>query len=336
MLNVLTRPLGRFIAGALVRLIVAAAWGVLQVEPVFSSKGHQEIVIVHSGDSISTIAGALHQKGIIASPFAFRLDSLIFGAPLVRPGAYELVQGSSFSQIRHVLSGPGIPVINVTPGLTLREVESQVAQDVGTSFANTFAIDLNAARTKSPFLGSGSLEGLIGPGTYLVTSKVTAGDLARQMVDAFTKEATGAGLRPRTTLNGLDAYHLVIAASIVEKEGYYAKNMPKVARVIFNRLARGGDLQMDSTVLYYYGQDGGTVTPKMLQTLTPYNTYKSPGLTPTPICTVSPDALQAVLHPPAGNWLYFLLIDNQGDMHFSSTFQEQLQWERKIASQGLG
>jgi cell division protein YceG involved in septum cleavage len=29
--------------------------------------------------------------------------------------------------------------------------------------------------------------------------------------------------------------------------------MPKVARVIYNRLARGGPLQMDATVLYYLG-----------------------------------------------------------------------------------
>jgi len=43
-------------------------------------------------------------------------------------------------------------------------------------------------------------------------------------------------------------------------------NMPKVARVIYNRLARGGPLQMDATVLYYLGMDGGTVTPTMLQT----------------------------------------------------------------------
>lgn len=335
MLNVLTRPLGWIIASLLAVLILFAAWFVLQVDPIFSSPGRQEIVIVHAGDSISTIAGAMHQKGIIASPLAFRIDSLIFGTPLVRPGAYELVRGSSFSQIRHVLSGPGIPVIAVTPGLALREVESQVAQDVGTKFANAFAIDATAAMTKSPFASSGSLEGLIGPGTYLVTSKVTAADLAREMVDAFSKEALAAGLSPSTTINGLDAYQLVIAASIVEKEGYYPKNMPKVARVIYNRLARGGDLQMDSTVLYYFGLDGAPVTPKMLQKQTPYNTYKSAGLTPTPICTVSPSAIEAVLHAPLGTWLYFV-NDSQGTMHFSTTFKEQLYWEHKVATQSLG
>ncbi|NNN00747.1 MAG: endolytic transglycosylase MltG [Acidimicrobiaceae bacterium] len=336
MLNVLTRPLAWVIAGFLAVVIVALAWFTLQVDPIFSSPGRQEIIIVQPGASISTIASELRTKGVIASPFAFRLDSLIFGTPLVHPGEYQLRQRSSFAQVRAVLTAPGIPIINVTAGLTLREVENLVAQDVGTSYANRFAKAANAAITTTPYVSSGSLEGLIGPGSYLVTSQVTASDLVREMVNAFTKEATSAGLSPGTTINGLSAYQLVIAASIVEKEGYYPKNMPKVARVIFNRLARGGTLQMDSTVLYYYGQDGGVVTAKMLKTQTPYNTYLSPGLTPTPICTVSPSAIEAVLHAPPGAWLYFVLIDNQGNMHFSTTFQEQLKWERKVAAQGLG
>ena len=57
---------------------------------------------------------------------------------------------------------------------------------------------------------------------------------------------------------------------------------------------------MDATVLYSLGLDGGTVTTAMLATPTPYNTYLNTGLTPTPICTVSTIALNAVLHAPAG------------------------------------
>ena len=58
--------------------------------------------------------------------------------------------------------------------------------------------------------------------------------------------------------------------------------MPEVARVIYNRLAQGMPLQMDSTVLYAIGQDGGPVTSKDLQIQSPYNTYLNTGLPPTP------------------------------------------------------
>ena len=58
--------------------------------------------------------------------------------------------------------------------------------------------------------------------------------------------------------------------------------MGPVARVIYNRLADGMPLQMDSTVLYAEGRDGGPVTAKDLQLQTPYNTYLHDGPHPHP------------------------------------------------------
>ncbi len=52
-------------------------------------------------------------------------------------------------------------------------------------------------------------------------------------------------------------YQAITVASIVQKEGVYQKNLGKVARVIYNRLAHGTPLQMDSTVLYSEHRDGG-------------------------------------------------------------------------------
>jgi UPF0755 protein len=203
-------------------------------------------------------------------------------------------------------------------------------------YGNEFAKAATAAVTPSPYGHGSSLEGLIGDTSYLILPSVTPRELARDMVDSFDSEAAKAGLTPSTTVNGLDPYQLVTAASIDVKEGYYASNMPKVARVIFNRLASGGPLQMDSTVLYYLGQDGGAVTPAMLKIQTPYNTYLNTGLTPTPICTVSKVALHAVLHAPKGSWLYFEVVNKNGTEAFSTTFAQQLANEALAKSRGLG
>ena len=111
------------------------------------------------------------------------------------------------------------------------------------------------------------------------------------MVTRFDRDASGAGLSTASAASlGLTPYEVIISASVVEKEGYYAVNMPKVARVIYNRLAAGMPLQMDSTVLYALGQDGGPVTPQDLKIQSPYNTYLNTGLPPTPICMPSPTA----------------------------------------------
>ena len=332
----LSKPLGRILAGLVVVVVIMVAWFALQIDPIFHGKGKVVIVTVHSGDSLSTIAGEMHAKGVIASPLAFEIDTSIFGSLSVVAGSYEIAQGSSFSHVRSIFgASPNVFPVDVTAGLTLHEVAIDVANAKGNAYGDAFARAATAANTPSPFHSSGSLEGLIGTGQYIVAPGESPAHLALRMEKRFEKQAASVGLTDSTTLNGLDAYQLVIVASIVEKEGYYPVNMPKVARVIFNRLARGGPLQMDATVLYYLGKDGGTVTPAMLQTQEPYNTYLNTGLTPTPICTVSTIALRATLHPPAGTWFYFTLVNQNGTMAFSTTFKQQLKEEKLALSRGL-
>jgi UPF0755 protein len=331
----LTKPLGRVILAAAVVVIVVVGWFLLQVDPIFAGKGKEVIVTVEQGDSLSSIAGKLHAKGVIASPFAFRIDTLL-GGPVVQPGTYELRQGSSFAQVKSILGNqPNVAAVDVSPGLTVKEVAFLVNGVKGVKYANSFARDAQAKMTSSPYSNGSSLEGLIGAKTYIITPTTTASALAREMVQSFNKEATSVGLTPSTTVDGLDAYQLVTAASIVQKEAYYSRYMGKVARVIYNRLARGGPLQMDSTVLYYLGQDGGTVTPAMLKINTPYNTYLYAGLTPTPICTVSKAALEGVLHAPEGSWLYFDTVNHQGKTLFASTFAQQLKNENIAKKNGM-
>jgi UPF0755 protein len=337
MATMLTRPIGRVLLGALVLVLVAAGWFTLQIDPIFAGKGKEVIVTVRSGESVASIAGELRTTGVIASPFAFRLENLFLGTPLIRAGTYEMRQSSSFASVRAILSAPpNVEVVTVAAGLTLHEVALDVANVKGAKYANAFVADATAKVTPSSFGEGSSLEGLIGARTYVIMPTTTPRDLAKAMVGSFQKEAASVGLTPSTVVAGLNAYQLIVAASIVEKEGYYPRNMPKVARVIFNRLARGGPLQMDATVLYFLGRDGGTVTHVMLQTPTPYNTYLNTGLTPTPICAVSIFALKAVLDAPVGPWLYFTVINKRGDEAFATTFAQQLQNERLAASRGVG
>jgi UPF0755 protein len=332
----LTKPLGRAISAVVAIVLAAGLWFAWQVHPL-SGAGKDVIVTVHNGESLSTIAGELHTKGVIASPFAFRIDTALFGAPSPQAGSYQLRQNSSFSAVKSILNQPpNVEVVTVSPGLTLNEVAQSIATDAGNTFANSFIQDATSLAANSAFHPNGSLEGLIGPGTYLLTSSDTPMSFAQEMVNRFDKKAASLGLTPSTTVNGLSAYQLIIAASIVEKEGYYPVNMPQVARVIFNRLQRGGPLQMDATVLYYLHMDGGTVTPAMLQTQEPYNTYLNVGLTPTPICTISRFSINAVLHAPKGTWLYFTLINKDGQEAFSTTFAQQLRNEAKAKSRGIG
>ena len=317
-------------------VLLPVGWFLLQAYPL-GGPGRAVIVVVQPGDSLRTIAGRLQSAGVISSAFAFDLDTLVQGSPLVLPGGYSLRQGSTFTSIRGQLSaGPNVATLDVVPGLTLPEMRQDLVRQLGATYAAQFSSALAAAAAVSPYHpANDSLEGLVGPGEYVIPPGESASELVAQMRTSFIAEARAAGLTPTTRRFGLSAYQLLTGASIVVKEGYYPSNMPKVARVILNRLARHDALQMDSTVLYALGRDGGTVTPAMLQTNSPYNTYLYAGLTPTPICVVSPAALAAMLNPPPGPWQYFVVVDKQGTMAFSTTYAEQLANEARAKANGV-
>ena len=331
----LLKPVKRAVQAILALITISIVWFFLQLNPL-GGGGKEVVFTVHPGDSITQIATAMSEAGIIHSTFAFRVDVALFGAPIVRSGSYILPQNSSFGFVKSVISNaPNVRVVTVVPGFTLKEVETLIAKNAGASFANSFAMKVAGAIASSPYHPNGSFEGLIGPGQYILSPGTTPEKLLKQMQSSFNTVAHQAGFSPSTKIEGQRAYQLLIAASIVEKEGYYASNMPKVARVIFNRLKRGGSLQMDSTVLYDLGKDGGRVTPSMLKIKSPYNTYLNAGLTPTPICVVSLSALKAVMNAPKGSWLYFTLISKDGTEAFANTFAEQLANERLAATRGI-
>jgi UPF0755 protein len=331
----LSRPIVRILGVAFVVLLAAAIWFVLQVSPI-GGQGREEYVTVIQGDSFSKVAGEMHAQGVVGSPWALRIDALVSGAPVLHPGTYAIRRNSSFAEVKFILNGPP-NVVAVAPLMTLHEIAvTDVSSARGVTFANSFVADATAVAAQSAFRPNGSLEGLIGAGDYVLTPGETPMTLVIQMMASFTKQAASVGLTPPITLDGLNAYQLIVAASIVQEEGYYPFNMPKVARVIFNRLQKGGPLQMDGTVCYEQGQLGCPVTAAMLLVPGLYNTYKINGLTPTPICTVSKSALNAVLHAPPGSWLYFVLVRKDGQMAFSTTFKQQMANEKLAQSRGIG
>jgi uncharacterized YceG family protein len=335
-MRLLTKPLHFVLVGVVLTILIVGGWFYVAGHP-FGSAGRPVLVHVSDGESVGQLASELQSKRVISSAFALRLDTSVFGSLNLHPGVYVIRQNSSFGRVRSVFGGPSnVDAVSVVAGETLYETQVNVANATSTAFANQWAIATHRAATTSPFHPHGSLEGLVGVGTYLILPNESPAQLVHAMTSAFLREAARAGITPGTRRHGLDAYQLVTAASIVEKEGYYPQNMGRVARVLLNRLARGGGLQMDSTILYYFNEDGGTVTHAMLQTNTPYNTYLHPGLTPTPICQPSPLALRSMVSPPPGTWLYFTLINENGTMAFSNTFAQQLHWEQVAASKGIG
>ncbi len=283
-----------------VALVIAAVLWVRTEASPSGGPGAQVIVAVRPGTGANQLASTLEAKGVIGSSLAYRIWGQFHSVPGVQTGSYAFDKNSSFAAVDTVISaGPNVFPLVIPPGFTVGEVAQRVGQLPGHD-ATAFDGLATGGTVRSPWepAGSNSLEGLLGTGRYTVVPGETDQHLLTAMIDRFDTLADQLHLTAGAAALGLTPYQVVTVASIVEKEGVLVKNMGPVARVVLNRLHNDMPLQMDSTVLYAEGRDGGTVTSKDLALHTPYNTYLNKGLTPTPICFPSPAALQAALEPP--------------------------------------
>lgn len=114
--------------------------------------------------------------------------------------------------------------------------------------------------------------------------------------------------------------HILIIASIIQKEAANNKEMPLVSSVIYNRLQKGMRLQMDGTL--NYGKFSHIkVTPQRIKNdHSSFNTYKHKGLPDSPIGSVSIQAIKAAIKPSKTKYLYFMKNKN-GTHDFTTTFK---------------
>jgi UPF0755 protein len=143
------------------------------------------------------------------------------------------------------------------------------------------------------------------------------------MVALFTRTVTPEW-RDGIAARGLSLREAVTLASLVEKETAVPEERPQVAAVYLNRKKIGMPMQADPTVIYALLQAGkydGNLRRDDLQFDSPYNTYRYPGLPPGPIAAPGKAALEAVAHPAAVDYLYFV-SRNDGSHAFAQSLDE--------------
>ncbi len=114
-----------------------------------------------------------------------------------------------------------------------------------------------------------------------------------------------------------------VLASIVEAETNKPEEMPRIAGVYLNRLRKGMRLQADPTIAYILDYSVNRILRRHLEIESPYNTYLHEGLPPGPICVPTKAALQAVLGPEKGDYLYFCASASFDGTHvFAKTLSE--------------
>ena len=326
----------------------------------YTGNGKRDIVIqIQSGDSTTMVGETLHNQGVVATVRAF-VNAAHGNAAInsIQPGFYrmrtEIPAANAVARLADPNSRVGRLVIPegrqlddttdmktnvVNPGIfTL--ISRATCVDLDGNKRCVSVDDLRAASSNStpttlavppwavePVTELGKdhrrVEGLIAPGTFNVDPSAPADSILTSLISAGAVEYAKSGLVDSAQAMGLSPYDILVVASLVQQESN-SQDFPKVAQVIYNRLHAHHTLEFDSTVNYPLDRREVATTDADRGQKTPWNTYVSPGLPATAICSPGVDALRAAEHPEPGDWLYFVTIDAQGTTLFTKDYQQHL------------
>ena len=280
----------------------------------------QTFVLLRPGYGTRRIARELKNAGVIRSADAFVLWHSFHRQRSLKAGEYLFDKTADARTIHDRLVRGDIYVhtVVIPEGFNMFDI-AQAIEDAGLGKAQDFLLVAKSDTSLISDLApeAKTLEGFLFPNTYEFTRTMTMHDMAAAMVKQFRQVATQVGL---TT----DVEQTVTMASIVEKETSVAEERPLVASVYYNRLSKKIALQADPSVIYgelLKGTYTGALHHQDMQTDSPYNTYKHPGLPPGPIANPGRTSLEAALHPATSDYYYFVSNGN-GHHNFARSLEE--------------
>jgi UPF0755 protein len=298
--------------------------------------GPEQAFTVEAGESVDTVANHLQSVGLIQDAEALRAYMVYAGIDTsMQAGEYKLSTAMSAMDIAHQLQDatPEEVTFVVLPGWRLEEI----ADSLPTSGLSVTSDEFLRASKTPPhdfdFLaGANSIEGFVYPDSYVFSRKISVDEMMNDMLRNFSAHLT-LDLKNGFHKQGLSVYQAVTLASMVEREAVKEEEQPIIASVYLNRLKIGMKLDADPTVQYAIGynflQQSWWTNPLSLldlQVNSVYNTYKYPGLPPTPIANPSLGALHAVAFPAETTYYFFRAkCDGSGFHLFAETFDEHLQ-----------
>jgi UPF0755 protein len=300
----------------LVALLVIVRLGNMAMEQSFYAPGPLKTsgaLVIPPGNT-AYVAETLKRDGAITYPLIFRAAAWATRkqGPL-HAGEFFIPARSSLAEILRILRH-GAPVqhqVTIPEGLT----GAQIAKILNAAHAASGTADTPA-------------EGSVLPQTYDFTLGTQRDVILARAEEAMRRSLESAWVRRDVSVPLQSPREALILASIVQQESPVATELPEIAAVYENRLAKGMKLQADPTVIYAASggknSGGAEILRTNLANPSSYNTYVHAGLPPGPICAPGIMAIEAVLHPAASRALYFVATGAGGHV-FADNFKQQLQ-----------
>ncbi|HYG92647.1 MAG TPA: endolytic transglycosylase MltG, partial [Nocardioides sp.] len=332
-------------------VLAALVWVyvVPQVEDLFSDPedypgpGHGEVSVkIDQGQTIRSMGEELEELDVVASAEAF-VDAADANqrSTSIQAGTYLMRLEMSAEDAVALLVDPANvaqDMVTVPEGLRVADVVEVLAKNTDFGAKAFEKVIDKPAKLGLPSHADGVAEGYLFPATYPVTPDDTPTSIVQKMVDRWRQSAEDLDLEARAAELGYTPHEIMTVAALVEAEGR-GDDMPKIARVIYNRLENPGTagvagfLQIDATVDYALDRP---LTVELTQeeretTDSPYNTFVNTGLPPGPIGNPGEAAMAAALEPAAGDWYYYITVNLEtGETKFAESFEEFQQYEAEL------
>jgi UPF0755 protein len=342
----------------LVLLLLAAAGGFalwLRQDlrtPVAHTRANEYIEIAR-GSSTDEIAATLQQAGVIRRSWPLLLYVKLTGAaPRLKAGEYRFPSPiTPLTVLRKLEEGQQrLARFTVIEGWTRWDIANAMSRLPELKLAS--ADDALALMNDVSLIGdldprAQNLEGYLYPDTYSFAPDATPRQMIATMVQRF-RQVWNDDLAELARAQNKSAREIVTIASLVETEAKLKEERPLIASVIYNRLARGIPLGIDSSVIYASKLAGkwrnnGKVYQSDLDRSSPYNTRKVAGLPPGPIASPHARSLKAALQPAETDYLYYVREPARddgahnfysNDADFQRGVQALREWERQRDARG--
>lgn len=329
----------------------AAYWAYDQVTKVNSYQvaAMAEPYVLKEGATLNSVVRELAGKDF--NPYILNAWVKInrFSYPVIQRGEYAVDGVKTLPQLLADMRDGNVikvqlPTLSMIEGMNLSMIKRRlqaredVAQDPEldlilnkpSEFIKVILVRSSSDETLLQAIGGthDSLEGLLMPATYeYEPGKTTSVQLVAKSLVKMAEYMRDRYIERNMEIDSIapTPYHVLILASLVERESSIESELPLIAGVFVNRLKKGIRLQTDPAVMYGVSPDfRGPLRLSQLRKDTPYNTYTRAGLPPTPIAMPSAASIEAVLNPANTNALYFVARgpDPKEGHIFSATLQE--------------
>jgi UPF0755 protein len=319
-------------------LLGYAALRSYMIPPDYAGQGSGQIVVqIKDGDTAKAMGARLQGAQVVKSSRAFvKVAKKEPKAQSIQPGFYTMHQRMAAAAALALLLDPNSRSgnqITVPEGLRTEQIIQSLSKKTGIPIGEFQEAVEDPTGLGLPPYARGQLEGYLFPARYDLNPNATASAILKTMVDRHNKVAADSDLLARSKAAHLSPTAVLIMASLIQAESGRHSDMPKVSRVIYNRLTHDPPMKLafDSTTLYGLHKYGIAASHTDLQSTSRYNTYRYSGLPPGPITNPGEAAIDAVFTPAKGNWLYFVTTDPKRHItEFTADQQEFAKLKAKL------